>query len=64
MNAGSCPNLAESCSMNTMSRSLVLMNHFPGNPNLVTACKDNSDPLISMLNTCHNLSSNRHHMKQ
>lgn len=45
--------------MNTTSRSLVLMNYFPTIPNLATACKHNSAPLLSMLNTCHNLSANR-----
>ncbi|XP_039117045.1 PI-PLC X domain-containing protein At5g67130-like [Dioscorea cayenensis subsp. rotundata] len=59
MKAGLCPNRAESPPMNTMSRSLVLMNYFPTTPDLVTSCKDNSAPLVNMLNTCHNLSGNR-----
>ncbi|CAL9121896.1 unnamed protein product [Musa textilis] len=59
MEAGKCPNRAESSPMNTTSRSLVLMNYFPTIPNLATACKHNSAPLLSMLNTCHNLSANR-----
>ena len=59
MEAGACPNRAESSPMNTTSRSLVLMNYFPTIPNLATACKHNSAPLLSMLNTCHNLSANR-----
>ncbi|CAL9096265.1 unnamed protein product [Musa acuminata var. zebrina] len=59
MEAGACPNRGESSPMNTTSRSLVLMNYFPTIPNPVTACKHNSAPLLSMLNTCHNLSANR-----
>ncbi|THU51026.1 hypothetical protein C4D60_Mb06t26670 [Musa balbisiana] len=59
MEAGACPNRAESSPMNTTSRSLVLMNYFPTIPNPLTACKHNSAPLLSMLNTCHNLSANR-----
>ncbi|XP_073126048.1 PI-PLC X domain-containing protein At5g67130 isoform X1 [Henckelia pumila] len=52
MVAGSCPNRAESQAMNLTSRSLVLMNYFPDNPDVATACKHNSAPLISMMNTC------------
>ncbi|XP_010912461.1 PI-PLC X domain-containing protein At5g67130 isoform X2 [Elaeis guineensis] len=59
MKDGSCPNRAESPSMNTKSRSLVLMNYFPDAPNLAAACKENSAPLETMLNTCHNASANR-----
>ncbi|KAJ8483901.1 hypothetical protein OPV22_016386 [Ensete ventricosum] len=59
MEEGACPNRAESSPMNTTSRSLVLMNYFPTIPNLATACKHNSAPLLSMLNTCHDLSANR-----
>ncbi|OAY64716.1 PI-PLC X domain-containing protein [Ananas comosus] len=59
MQAGQCPNRAESAAMNTMSRSLVLMNYFPDAPDFATACKHNSAPLVDMLNTCHNASANR-----
>ncbi|URE40207.1 PI-PLC X domain-containing protein [Musa troglodytarum] len=59
MEAGSCPNRAESLPMNAISRSLVLMNHFPSNPDMATACKHNSAPLVSMLSTCHGSSANR-----
>ncbi|KAJ3675169.1 hypothetical protein LUZ60_004211 [Juncus effusus] len=59
MNAGSCPNRAESAAMNTMSKSLVLINYFPDIPDFATACKYNSAPLLDMLNTCHNSSNNR-----
>ncbi|XP_020248758.1 PI-PLC X domain-containing protein At5g67130-like [Asparagus officinalis] len=53
MKAGKCPNRAESSPMDTKSKSLVLMNYFPDNPNATEACKDNSAALVSMLNTCH-----------
>lgn len=59
MKAGSCPNRSESSPMNTKSRSLVLMNYFPTNPNTTAACADNSAPLVSMLNTCYNASGKR-----
>lgn len=59
MKPGSCPNRAESSPMNTTTRSLVLQNYFPDVPNLATACKDNSAPLISMTNTCHGAAGNR-----
>lgn len=59
MKAGSCPNRAESSPMNTKTRSLVLMNYFPDAPDLAQACKQNSAPLISMMNTCHEAAGNR-----
>ncbi|XP_072998376.1 PI-PLC X domain-containing protein At5g67130-like [Typha latifolia] len=59
MQAGSCPNREESSPMNTTSKSLVLMNYFKTNPNLTAACADNSEPLLSMLTTCHDLSKKR-----
>ncbi|XP_074572910.1 PI-PLC X domain-containing protein At5g67130-like [Curcuma longa] len=59
MKLGYCPSRAESLPMNSSSRSLVLMNYFPSLPNVATACKHNSAPLVSMMNTCHNLSANR-----
>ncbi|KAK8921826.1 PI-PLC X domain-containing protein [Platanthera zijinensis] len=59
MKAGSCPSRAESSPMNTYSKSLVLMNYFPSDPNSTAACAENSAPLLSMLDTCHNLSGNR-----
>lgn len=51
--AGLCPNRAESPAMNTSSRSLVLMNYFRDVPSLTQACKDNSAPLLDMVNTCY-----------
>ncbi|XP_030486508.2 PI-PLC X domain-containing protein At5g67130 [Cannabis sativa] len=59
MKAGSCPNRAESPPMNTTSRSLVLMNYFRDVPSLTQGCKDNSAPLLAMVNTCHNASGKR-----
>ncbi|XVF17674.1 hypothetical protein REPUB_Repub10bG0143800 [Reevesia pubescens] len=59
MKAGSCPNRAESSPMVTKTISLVLQNYFPTNPNVTTACSENSAPLISMLNTCHKAAGNR-----
>ncbi|GKV01591.1 hypothetical protein SLEP1_g14137 [Rubroshorea leprosula] len=59
MKAGSCPNRAESPTMNTASRSLVLVNYFPNLPDLFQACKYNSAPLISMVNTCYEAAGKR-----
>ncbi|KAF8405003.1 hypothetical protein HHK36_009898 [Tetracentron sinense] len=59
MKAGSCPNRAESSPMNTTTRSLVLQNYFPSNPNINQACKHNSAPLISMMNTCYEAAGKR-----
>ncbi|KAL8554527.1 hypothetical protein ACS0TY_002641 [Phlomoides rotata] len=59
MVAGSCPNRAQSQAMNVTSRSLVLMNYFPDNADLATACKHNSVPLSSMLDTCYEASGKR-----
>lgn len=59
MKAGSCPNRAESPSMNTKTRSLVLMNYFPDAPDVTQACKHNSAPLISMMNTCYEAAGKR-----
>lgn len=59
MKAGSCPNRGESSPMNTTSKSLILMNYFPDTADVTQACKHNSAPLISMLNTCHGAAGNR-----
>ncbi|KAA8545860.1 hypothetical protein F0562_020689 [Nyssa sinensis] len=59
MKTGSCPNRAESSPMSTKTSSLVLMNYFPDNPDITQACKHNSAPLISMLNTCYEAAGNR-----
>lgn len=59
MVAGSCPNRSESSPMDTKTRSLVLLNYFPDNPNVTGSCKDNSAPLISMVNTCYEAAGKR-----
>ncbi|KAI3947728.1 hypothetical protein MKX01_034393 [Papaver californicum] len=59
LQAGSCPNRAESSPMNSKTQSLVLVNYFPDNPDLVEACKHNSVPLVSMLNTCREAAGKR-----
>uniref|UniRef100_A0A6N2K347 Phosphatidylinositol-specific phospholipase C X domain-containing protein n=1 Tax=Salix viminalis TaxID=40686 RepID=A0A6N2K347_SALVM len=59
MIAGSCPSRAESPALNTTSRSLVLVNHFPDRPDITQACKHNSAPLMDMLNTCYQAAGNR-----
>ncbi|CAN0846434.1 PI-PLC X domain-containing protein At5g67130 [Linum grandiflorum] len=59
MVAGSCPNRGESSAMNVKTRSLVLVNYFRDNPDLTQACKHNSAPLLSMVNTCRLAAGNR-----
>ncbi|KAK7307635.1 hypothetical protein VNO77_40876 [Canavalia gladiata] len=59
MKPGSCPNRGESPSMNTKSRSLVLVNYFHTAPNRSQACADNSAPLVSMMKTCHEAAGKR-----
>ncbi|XP_077240026.1 PI-PLC X domain-containing protein At5g67130-like [Tasmannia lanceolata] len=59
MKVGFCPNRGESSPMNTKSRSLVLVNYFPDTPALPRACKDNSAPLIAMMNTCYESAGKR-----
>ncbi|CAA0814356.1 PLC-like phosphodiesterases superfamily protein [Striga hermonthica] len=55
MIGGICRNRAESSSMNTRTRSLVLMNYFPTNPNISEACVDNS----AVMHTCYGSSGRR-----
>ncbi|KAF9602800.1 hypothetical protein IFM89_031569 [Coptis chinensis] len=59
MKAGSCPQRAESFPLNTTSKSLVLQNYFPSLANFAEACKDNSAPLIEMMNTCYKAAGGR-----
>ncbi|KAL3616130.1 hypothetical protein CASFOL_040020 [Castilleja foliolosa] len=56
---GACPSRSESSPMNTTTRSLVLMNYFPTNPNTSGACADNSADLITMMSTCYTASGRR-----
>ncbi|XP_022984707.1 PI-PLC X domain-containing protein At5g67130-like [Cucurbita maxima] len=59
MIAGLCPNRGESPAMNTTSRSLIIVNFFRSASNFPEACKDNSAPLLNMVNTCYNAAGNR-----
>ncbi|EPS71276.1 hypothetical protein M569_03481, partial [Genlisea aurea] len=59
MIGGSCSSRSESSSMNAASKSLVLMNYFPTNPNASEACVDNSGALISMMSTCEEAAGRR-----
>ncbi|KAK4401663.1 PI-PLC X domain-containing protein [Sesamum angolense] len=61
---GLCPNRGESQPMNATSRSLVLVNYFPTAPDLLSACKDNSDPLIEMTKTCYLAAGKRKAMEE
>ncbi|CAN6235010.1 unnamed protein product [Urochloa humidicola] len=56
---GTCHNRAESAAMNDLSRSLVLVNYFRDLPNFPEACKDNSAPLMDVLDACHAKSGDR-----
>lgn len=59
MKPGSCPNRAESPSMDTKTISLILMNYFTTDPNMTAVCADNSAPLLSMMNTCQKAAGKR-----
>ncbi|KAL6270430.1 hypothetical protein ACE6H2_027341 [Prunus campanulata] len=59
VNAGSCSNSVESLDVQNTTKSLVFMDFFSSNPNLLNACKDNSAPLLDMLKTCHVAADNR-----
>ncbi|KAF2299238.1 hypothetical protein GH714_031078 [Hevea brasiliensis] len=59
MHAGSCPNRAESPSLNDKSKSLVLVNYFRTIPMKELTCIDNSRELIDMLHTCYDAAGNR-----
>lgn len=45
--------------MNTISRSLVIVNFFRSASNFPAACRDNSAPLLNMVNTCYNAAGKR-----
>lgn len=59
MNNSSCLKRGGSPAMSDMSRSLIVQNYFPSNPNPINACKHNSDGLFKMLSTCYAASGNR-----
>jgi hypothetical protein len=59
MRNGSCPKRNESPAMSDVSRSLVVQNYFPTNPNPIDACLENSQGLFTMLGTCYAASANR-----
>ncbi|XP_061356245.1 PI-PLC X domain-containing protein At5g67130-like [Gastrolobium bilobum] len=59
MRESSCPNREESFPMNTSTKSLVLMNYFRNVRDSEEACRDNSYPLISMMNICFTAAGNR-----
>ncbi|CAI9101918.1 OLC1v1000084C5 [Oldenlandia corymbosa var. corymbosa] len=59
MVAGKCLNRGESLAMNTTTRSLIVMNYFPDYPSIIGACRENSAPLMDMLNTCYEAAGKR-----
>ncbi|CAN1839133.1 PI-PLC X domain-containing protein At5g67130 [Linum perenne] len=59
MKTGSCPNRAESSSMDDKTKSLVLMNFFRSVPMEDLSCGDNSGNLMDMVTTCEVASGNR-----
>ncbi|XP_030550844.2 PI-PLC X domain-containing protein At5g67130 isoform X1 [Rhodamnia argentea] len=59
MQAGSCPNRAESAPLDDRSKSLVLVNFFPSVPIKLLSCENNSGNLINMLHTCYGAAGNR-----
>ncbi|KAG0583962.1 hypothetical protein KC19_3G175400 [Ceratodon purpureus] len=59
MRNGSCPKRNGTPAMSDVSRSLIVQNYFPTNPNPINACRDNSGGLFNMLSTCFAASGNR-----
>lgn len=59
MKSGSCSNRGESAALNEKSKSLVLVNYFRSVPVKIVSCKDNSDDLMRMLDTCYGAAGNR-----
>lgn len=59
MKAGSCPNRAESSPLDDKTKSLVLVNYFRSVPIKQSACVQNSEDLIKMLQTCYGAAGNR-----
>lgn len=59
MEAGNCSNRAESSPLDDKTKSLVLVNYFRSVPIKLSACVQNSEDLIDMLQTCYGASGNR-----
>lgn len=59
MNSGSCPNRAESATLNDKTKSLVLVNYYKSVPIMKSSCEDNSPELLNMLQTCYGAAGNR-----
>ncbi|XP_010544485.1 PREDICTED: PI-PLC X domain-containing protein At5g67130-like [Tarenaya hassleriana] len=59
MKHGMCINRPESLPMNTKTRSLVLVNHFPDAPEFLTACRHNPAPLMGAVKACYEASGQR-----
>ncbi|KAG4120790.1 hypothetical protein ERO13_D11G165600v2 [Gossypium hirsutum] len=59
MQAGSCPNRAESSGLDDKTKSLVLVNYFHSTSSKEKTCEDNSGDLINMLRTCYAAAGNR-----
>ncbi|XP_031491541.1 PI-PLC X domain-containing protein At5g67130 [Nymphaea colorata] len=56
---GTCTNRPESPPLNDMTKSLVLVNHFPSMPVQGMACSDNSGSLMNVIKTCYAAAGNR-----
>ncbi|KAK4598872.1 hypothetical protein RGQ29_016067 [Quercus rubra] len=59
MNSGSCPNRAESATLNDKTKPLVLVNYYKSVPIMKSSCEDNSPELLNMLQTCYGAAGNR-----
>ncbi|KAI8534180.1 hypothetical protein RHMOL_Rhmol10G0069100 [Rhododendron molle] len=59
MEAGNCSNREESSQLDDKTKSLVLVNYFRSVPIKLSACVQNSEDLIDMLQTCYGASGNR-----
>lgn len=59
MVSGKCVNRSESSVLSDKTKSLVFVNHFRSVPVKQISCLDNSESLISVLDTCHVAAANR-----
>ncbi|PRQ23121.1 putative PLC-like phosphodiesterase, TIM beta/alpha-barrel domain-containing protein [Rosa chinensis] len=59
MKAGTCGNRGESSLMMNKTKSIILMNYFSSNPNIIRSCNDNPDPLLDMIKTCQVATANQ-----